>query len=144
MLHTEDFFREYLALIEGAPDADEGSITLPIRKDPAAPTKRAVGEGGQPSRTDYRVLRRTETLTIVRVRPVTGRTHQIRVHFASLGHPLLGDTLYGGKAYPNLARPALHSASLRVRHPVTGELLTLTAPLPEDMERLTKNLDIVL
>lgn len=144
MLHSEDFYREYIALVSGTVERDLGSITLPIGKDPAAPTKRAVVEEGQPSRTDYRVTARKDGFSMVRARPVTGRTHQIRVHFAALGYPLLGDSLYGGAAWENLTRPALHSAYLRLRHPITGEVLELTAPLPEDMAGLVGDIGITL
>ena len=87
---------------------------------------------GQPSVTDYTVLAERDGCTLLRVAPRTGRTHQIRVHFAALGHPLLGDALYGGDA-SRLARPALHSAAADFAQPVTGQSLHITAPVPDDL-----------
>lgn len=134
MLHTSAFRREYLALARGEFPDDSGAIDLPIGRDEGAPTKRAVTPDGQPSRTEYAVLERFPSGALLRVRPLTGRTHQIRVHMASIGHPLFGDALYG---VPDdiLSRPALHSAYLSLRHPITGEMLELAAPLPDDFEK---------
>ncbi len=134
MLHTEAFRREYLALSRGVFPDDSGVVDLPIGRDGNAPTKRAVTPDGQPSRTEYAVLERFPTGALLRVRPLTGRTHQIRVHMAAIGHPLFGDALYGA-ADDMLSRPALHSAYLSLRHPVTGEILELAAPLPEDLKK---------
>ena len=133
MLHTDAFRREYLALACGEFPDDSGTVDLPIGRDNGAPTKRAVTPDGQPSRTEYMVLERFPAGALLRVRPLTGRTHQIRVHMAAIGHPLFGDALYGA-ADDMLSRPALHSAYLSLRHPVTGELLELAAPLPDDLE----------
>ena len=134
MLHTDAFRREYLALARGAFPDDSGTVDLPIGRDEAAPTKRAVTPDGQPSRTEYTVLECFPTGALLRVRPLTGRTHQIRVHMAAIGHPLFGDALYGSPD-DMLSRPALHSAYLSLRHPVTGETLELAAPLPDDLEK---------
>ena len=113
---------------------DSGTVDLPIGRDEAAPTKRAITPDGQPSRTEYTVLERFPAGALLRVRPLTGRTHQIRVHMAAIGHPLFGDALYGSPD-DMLSRPALHSAYLSLRHPVTGETLELAAPLPDDLEK---------
>ena len=134
-LHTEDFCREYLALAEGHITPAEGSILAPIARDGAAPTKRCVSPEGLPSRTDYRVVRSFPETELLRMRPYTGRTHQIRVHMAHIGHPLLGDVLYGGNT-ARISRPALHSVYLRLRHPVSGKTVELEAPIPEDMASL--------
>lgn len=137
-LHTDAFRREYLALARGEFPDDFGTVDLPVGRDIGAPTKRAVMPDGQPSRTEYTVLERFPTGALLRVRPLTGRTHQIRVHMAAIGHPLFGDALYGTPD-DMLRRPALHSAYLSLRHPVTGELLELAAPLPEDFKRFLAN-----
>ena len=137
MLHTDAFRREYLALARGAFPDDSGTVDLPIGRDEASPTKRAVTPDGQPSRTEYTVLERFPAGVLLRVRPLTGRTHQIRVHMAAIGHPLFGDALYGTPD-DMLRRPALHSAYLSLRHPVTGERMELTAALPDDLkEKMT-------
>lgn len=134
MLHTDAFRREYLAAAQGDFSEPSGTVDLPIGWDETASARRAVRADGQPSRTEYTVLERFSGGALLRVRPLTGRTHQIRVHMAALGHPLFGDTRYGGAA-DALDRPALHSAFLSLRHPVTGERLDLTAPLPDDLRR---------
>ena len=133
-LHTEDFRREYLALVRGAVTPDRGTVALPIGREPGHPTRRRIDPQGQSAETEYAVEASFPGVTLLRLRPLTGRTHQIRVHMAALGHPLYGDRLYGGEG--NLDRPALHAARILLRHPVTGEVLELTSPLPEDMKRI--------
>ena len=133
MLHTDAFRRKYLALARGEFPDDFGTVDLPVGRDIGAPTKRAVMPDGQPSRTEYTVLERFPAGALLRVRPLTGRTHQIRVHMAAIGHPLFGDALYGTPD-DMLRRPALHSAYLSLRHPVTGERMELTAALPDDLK----------
>lgn len=135
LLHTDEFRREYLAAAEGAVAPPRGCIDLPLAPDPAHPTRRVADPAGLPSRTEYETLGTADGLTLLRVRPLTGRTHQIRAHFAALGWPLTGDALYGARDL-TLGRPALHSARLTLRQPVTGELLRLAAPIPADMKGL--------
>jgi len=133
-LHTDAFVREYLAFAAGHFDPGTGRIELPIAKAPNHPTAQEIRSDGKASITDYCTIQHFPGYSLLRLRPLTGRTHQLRVHCAALGHPLLGDTLYGGDAL--LSRPALHAAYLRLRHPVTGECLTFEAALPEDMAAL--------
>lgn len=135
MLHTPDFVREYIAAAQGCVVPDAGAIELPIAAEPVEGTRRAVSEDGLPCRTEYSVLCRGKDVTLLRVRPMTGRTHQIRVHFSAVGHPLCGDAMYGGSA-ELIARPALHSATVILRQPVTGELISVRSPLPADMQEL--------
>ena len=132
-LHTEDFRREYLALVTGTPEPARGAVDLPIGREEGHPTRRRIDPSGQPARTEYAVEGAFPGGTLVRLRPLTGRTHQIRLHMEAMGHPLLGDRLYGGGGDPG--RPALHAARIAMRHPVTGERLELVSPLPEDMGR---------
>jgi len=128
-LHTEDFCREYLALCEGNPGS--GCVEFPLGW---AGKKRVVDPDGQSARTDYETLETRGGVALVRLRLHTGRTHQIRAHMAALGFPLVGDVLYSGA--PRLARPALHSWRVSFRQPLTGETLSFTAKLPEDMKTL--------
>lgn len=134
ILHTDAFRREYLAICTGVPPEAEGEIDAPIAR--YNEEKRfCVREEGAPSLTRYKVLLTWEGRSLLRVRPETGRTHQIRVHMASIGCPLLGDRLYG-RLSRELDRPALHSAALTLIHPLTGEMVSVRAPLPEDMRAL--------
>lgn len=134
ILHTDVFRREYLAICTGVPPEAEGEIDAPIAR--YNEEKRfCVREDGAPSLTRYKVLLTWEGRSLLRVRPETGRTHQIRVHMASIGCPLLGDRLYG-RLSRELDRPALHSAALTLIHPLTGETVSVRAPLPEDMRAL--------
>jgi len=137
-LHTEDFTREYLALVCGAPPERQGSVTLPLKRDEAGKNRFLAAPDGLPARTDYTLLETRGGLSLLRLRLFTGRTHQIRVHLAALGCPIYGDRVYGAEA-PEIDRPALHSAFLRLKQPVTGVQIDLESPLPEDMEALWKN-----
>lgn len=130
LLHTDSFRREYLAIARGELEDAHGVIDAPVMK--IADKKFGVRPEGAPSVTEYDVLGVSDGLTLLRVRPKSGRTHQIRVHMAYIGHPLLGDRLYGGIS-DELTRPALHSRALTMTHPVTGEPICVAAPVPEDM-----------
>lgn len=138
ILHTEDFRREYLALVDGVPPAQSGSITLPLKKDAAAKNRFCAAPDGLAARTDYAVLETRGDLSLLRLRLYTGRTHQIRVHLAALGCPVSGDRVYGASA-PGIDRPALHSAFLHLKQPITGAVVDLESPLPEDMEELWRS-----
>lgn len=137
LLHTEDFVREYLAVVDGAPPESEGVIDLPIGKAEGATIKREVRTDGRAARTFYRVLQSGEGRSLLRLRLDTGRTHQIRVHLSALGCPVTGDFLYGTER-PDLlpGRFALHSAFIRLRHPQTGLWITRESPLPPALRAL--------
>lgn len=135
-LHSDSYVREYLAVVCGRPEPDRGRIDAPIRKADGATVRREVGEGGRPSTTEYRVLKSGSEFSLVRLRLLTGRTHQIRVHMAHIGHPVAGDFLYGHEDERLPGRFALHSCYLSVVHPETGERMEFTAPLPEELGRL--------
>jgi len=131
--------REYRALVRGAPGAAEGRIERRIGRHPRDRKRMSVRTArGREARTTWRVLERfsRSERSWLAVRPETGRTHQIRVHLASVGLPLVGDTVYGraSRGELGLARPALHAALLGFRHPRTGEDLRFEAPLPADLE----------
>ena len=136
MLHTDDFRREYRGLCAGIPEPSVGIIDAPIGRDPDSVLKRRIDPGGLPALSEYEVLAAFGDRALLRLRPLTGRTHQLRLHCAAMGHPLLGDWLYGTEDHELIARPALHSYELWLRHPLTEELLHITAPLPEDMQTL--------
>ena len=138
LLHSDDFRREYRAVSDGIPTPLRGSIDLPIGRDPDSLLKRRIDPDGLPSHTLYQVLSTGHDRALLRLRPLTGRTHQLRVHMAAIGHPLTGDWLYGTEDRALIARPALHSYHLRMLHPVTGAVIDITAPLPEDIQRLLK------
>ncbi len=135
--------KTYLALVEGRLRPVEGVIEAPVGRHPRDRKRMAVVERGREARTRYRVLREVDGRSLVEVRPETGRTHQIRVHFAAIGHPLAGDPLYGrGSARPrSLKRQFLHAQRLAFAHPRTGERLELEAPLADDLAETLAELE---
>lgn len=135
-LHTGAFRRSYLAVCLGRPDPARGTVDRPIGRAEGSPLRREVRPDGARAVTHYRTLAEKDGRSLLRLELETGRTHQIRVHMAWLGCPLAGDFLYGTEDPALIPRTALHAAELSVAHPVTGEVLHLSAPLPEDMARL--------
>lgn len=128
--------RRYLALVWGIPEARVGVIDAPIGRSARVPTRMAVRQGGRPARTHYEVVEAfpDQQVALLECRLETGRTHQIRVHVAAIGHPVVGDAAYGGqRAALPMARPFLHAAALGFDHPVAGERIELTEPLPADL-----------
>ena len=132
--------KEYLALVSGVPKTDCGSIDRSISRHPVHRHRMTTGEGGRPSRTDWAVEKKfAEQAALLRCRIHTGRTHQIRVHLKSLGHPILGDATYGWKqnaALPVPPRVMLHAEHLVFTHPVNGKVMDLNAPLPSDFKKM--------
>ncbi len=131
--------RSYVAICEGVIQEESGTIETPIGRDENHSTKRMVRDDGQLATTRFEVLRKLKNHTFIRVNPKTGRTHQIRVHMSSIGHPLAGDDLYGG-SHVVLPRQALHADKMLFTHPRTEEELTFSLPPPEDMENAIKTL----
>ncbi len=131
--------RTYLAIARGAVPA-EGTVDAPIGRHPAQRTRMAVVRGGKPALTHYRVRERFPAHALLECDLETGRTHQIRVHLASIGHPLEGDPVYGGRGARRLPRQALHAWKLAFVHPRTGKMLRFTAPPPADFEALAAEL----
>ena len=121
--------KAYLALVRGAPREPSATIEAPIGRDPRHRQRMAVVAQGRPATTTYRVVERLPGATLLECRIRTGRTHQIRVHLASIGHPVVGDPVYGS-AEPELGRQFLHAARLGFRHPRTGEPVVFESPLP--------------
>ena len=133
--HSGSYAKVYYALAQGVIEPPSGIIDLPIARKPGSIMLRTVLEDGSPARTFYETLHRADGISFLRVYPITGKTHQIRVHFAAISHPLLNDGLYGdGTISDRFARSgqALHSAELLITHPVTQLPLRISAPLPQD------------
>ena len=134
-LHSGDFVRKYLAVAEGIVEPEQGRIDAPIARAPGSAIARCVSPKDS---VPHRLLRDPEQWKgfLVELLLETGRTHQIRVHMAHIGHPLVGDFLYGTEDKARITRPALHSYFLELRHPMTGEMLRVVSELPEDMKKL--------
>jgi len=132
--------RVYLALVAGAVEAPGGLIDAPIGRGETDPTRMVVSARGKEARTRYEVLARFSDpipATFVECRLETGRTHQIRVHLAAIGHPVLGDARYGGvRAGLSCPRPFLHAHRLSFEHPATGERMSFSSPLPADLDEV--------
>ena len=139
-LRERTFTRLYLALVEGAPEGEGGVVDAPIGRHRDNPSLRAVRPGGEPARTRWRVVERYAGAALLELELETGRTHQIRVHLAHLGHPLLGDRQYGGRALPGLRRQALHAWRVSFAHPSSGKPVAYEAPLPPDLAEARETL----
>jgi len=136
--------RRYLALVWGRFDSAAGAVDAPVGRGSGNPTRMAVSAGGRPARTSYRVLQlftHPAKATLVACRLETGRTHQVRVHLAAIGHPVVGDDRYGG-ARPSIdpGRPFLHASQLGFDHPVSGERLRFASALPPELEKVLGSL----
>lgn len=132
------FQKEYLCIINGFLDNSYGIIDLPIGRKQGSIIERCIDKNGQKSITHYEVLKTFSDYSLVKCILETGRTHQIRVHFSAIGHPLLGDTLYG-TASDLINRQALHSNKIDLIHPITKEHLSFESLLPNDMKKLVLN-----
>jgi len=140
-LQAREVLREYAAIVHGRVRADRGRVDAPIGRHPVNRKRMAVVFGGRPAVTDYEVLERFAEYSYLRLVLQTGRTHQIRVHMAHLGHPVVGDPVYGSRRSPwELEGQCLHARRLGFRHPRTGAWMTFTTPLPEHMERVLEDL----
>lgn len=131
--------RHYLALVEGEPDFADHVVEAPIARAPGNPNLRTVHPDGDAAKTRLRVERRFRGATLLEAELETGRTHQIRVHLAHLGHPLLGDRAYGSKRRAT-GRQALHAYRVTFRHPLTDAAMEFTSPLPQDLQDLITRL----
>jgi 23S rRNA pseudouridine1911/1915/1917 synthase len=136
--------RTYVALVWGHPSAARGIVDAPIGRDPADPTRMAVVADGRPARTEYEVVEELQApadVALLNCRLETGRTHQIRVHLAAVGHPLVGDPVYGARRSTlGLDRPFLHAAELSFDHPASGERVTFESGLPPALAELLATL----
>lgn len=131
---TGNFKKEYLAVVNGILSG-RGEINAPIIRPDPNKTLRACGEGGEPALTRWEAVRSGGGMTLVRVKPETGRTHQIRVHFSHIGHRLVGDVMYGDSR-ADIGHQLLHCAKMSFDHPVTGEAMTFCAEPPEEMQKI--------
>ena len=122
--------KTYIARLQGPLAPDQGRVDLPLASDWAYRPRQKVDPDGKPALTDWQVLDRSATETRVRLTPHTGRSHQLRVHMLSLGHPILGDQIYAAETTSTHPRLMLHAESLSLHHPVTGERVTFNAPVP--------------
>lgn len=137
------FERAYRAIVAGALKLKWGTVDMPIGRDPKQPSHRTIRADGKRAVTHYTVLRRLRGATYLKCRLETGRTHQIRVHMQAIGHPVVGDAMYGDTGpneYLAVARQALHAHTVGFIHPRTRKRVCYTAPLPEDMKQLIKRL----
>lgn len=133
--------REYLALVYGQIKEDAGTINAPLGRNPQDRKKQAVVKGGRHAVTHFKVMRRYDNFTLVKCILETGRTHQIRVHMKYIGHPLVGDPLYGPRKVIGKDGQFLHAALLGFKHPRTGKELVFEAPLPENFQKMLDKLD---
>lgn len=125
--------REYLALVEGLPPARTGTIEAPIARHPRIRTRMAIDASGREARTNFELLQRLASTSLLRLRLDTGRTHQIRVHMQAIGHPVCGDPEYGTPGLLGLKRQFLHATRLAFVHPITHEQIEVASPLPPDL-----------
>lgn len=137
-LQTGRLKKNYLAIVRGHLASQHNRLTWPIKRAPHSFIKRTTAVGGRTALTEYWQVSQLPTATLVRIHLHTGRTHQIRVHFATIGHPLLGDQLYAGPKVGGLSRPALHCAQLKFYHPFLKRTLTINSPLPTDLQQLLR------
>ena len=132
-MKTGEFKKEYLTIVEGLLENTSGTLDFPIARKEGSIIERCVSPDGDLSITHFDVIKTFNNLSLVHIVLETGRTHQIRVHFSHIKHPVLGDTLYGN-ASNLIDRQALHSYKLTFTHPITKNKMTITAPLPNDMQ----------
>jgi 23S rRNA pseudouridine1911/1915/1917 synthase len=139
-LSQTEIHKEYLAIARGIPDPPQGEIDLPIGRNQDNPKKRGIDPLGRPALTRYRILATGNNLALVHLVPFTGRTHQLRIHMAHIGCPLVDDFMYGTEE-GLVGRTALHAHKLRFSHPQTNETMIFSAPIPADFSRVgLKNL----
>ncbi len=131
--------KTYYAIVHGKPIPSSGKIDLPIYRPEEATIKRIVDLKGKQAITVYETVKSNEKLSLVKINLITGRTHQIRVHFSHIGHPLAGDFLYGDENDGIIARQALHCGEINFVHPVSGKSMVLKAELPNDMTKIERN-----
>jgi 23S rRNA pseudouridine1911/1915/1917 synthase len=145
---TRKIQKTYLALVHGRPKRDTADIDLTVSRHPTVRTKMAAGRpSGRSAHTEYKVLESFHGFSLLEVKITTGRTHQIRVHLNAIGHPVVGDDVYGERSYKEftrkfgeLPRYFLHAARLRFEHPITGKPMEFHSPLPPELQKLLNSI----
>lgn len=137
-MKTKELKKEYLAIAKGILESKSDTLNFPIARKEGSIIERTVSSDGDSAITHYDIVKEFNNLSLVHIVLETGRTHQIRVHFSYIGHPILGDTLYGSPS-ELINRQALHSYKLTFIHPVTKKILSLEAPLPNDIKNIINN-----
>ena len=133
-MQTNEFKKEYLAIVHGIFENVQGTINLPIARKENSIIERCISENGQEAITHYEVLKTSNDLSLVHCILQTGRTHQIRVHMSAIGHSLVGDTLYGSDFSAPITRQALHSYKISFIHPISHQIVSFTSELPDDIK----------
>ena len=136
-MKSEDFQKEYIAICNGIFEEKSGTINLPIGRKEGSIIERCIRSDGDTSITHYEVLKDQNNISVIKCLLETGRTHQIRIHLSSIGHPILGDTLYGDKN-SDISRQLLHAYKVRFIHPITKKKLEYIAPIPFDMKKFIR------
>ena len=139
-MKEEGFDKKYITVVKGVVEKDQGTIDEPIYRPTDDSVKRVVDSRGQESITHYKVIERLKDATVLEVKLETGRTHQIRVHMSHIGHPIIGDELYGSLDEDLINRQALHAYSLKFKQPRTKEVLEFETDIPRDMKELIEKL----
>lgn len=137
-MQSGEFTKEYIAIVHGNVEKENGTIDLPIKREPDSIMTRMVAYDGERAVTHYEVLERLEDVTVLKLKLETGRTHQIRVHLKAIGHPIVGDGLYSDIETALISRQALHSYRTGFIHPITHEKVLIVADLPCDMKNIIK------
>ena len=133
-MQTNELKKEYLAIVHGIFENVQGTINLPIARKENSIIERCISENGQEAITHYEVLKTSNDLSLVHCILQTGRTHQIRAHMSAIGHPLVGDTLYGPNFSDSITRQALHSYKISFIHPISHQIVSFTSELPDDIK----------
>lgn len=140
---THEAQKTYHAILEGNPGWEEKIVKYPLRANVGHKHRTVVDDkNGKPSETRFRVIKRLQEAALIEAKPMTGRTHQIRVHAYALGHPLVEDVLYGARDQYGLLRPMLHAQTLSFVHPATNERVKFSAPHPADFEEALERLNV--